>query len=92
VRIQDEWFERYLALLTPRGRVTQARALQIATVGGALVGTTTMLTALWATSQPRANIVDMTAAALDQLDPIWPSWLGGQHPGDATRLAADAIG
>ena len=74
-RIQDEWFERYLQLLTPAGRVSPARALQIATVAGALVGTTTMLTALWATSQPGADIVRMTTAALDQLDPIWPDWL-----------------
>ena len=74
-RIQDEWFERYLELLTPARRVSPARALQIATVAGALVGTTTMLVALWAATQPDANIVAMTAAALDQLDPIWPDWL-----------------
>jgi AcrR family transcriptional regulator len=74
-RIQDEWFERYLDLLSPPRRVNPERALQIATVAGALVGTTTMLTALWAVSQPHANIVRMTTAALDQLDPIWPDWL-----------------
>ena len=74
-RIQDEWFERYLELLTPTRRVSPARALQIATVAGALVGTTTMLVALWAATQPDANIVAMTTAALDQLDPIWPAWL-----------------
>lgn len=74
-RIQDEWFERYLELLTPAKRANSARALQIATVAGALVGTTTMLTAMWAASQPHANIVAMTTAALDQLDPIWPEWL-----------------
>ena len=74
-RIQDEWFERYLGLLTPPGRVSPERTLQIATVAGALVGTTTMLTALWAESQPHANIVRMTTAVLDQLDPIWPDWL-----------------
>ena len=74
-RIQDEWFERYLELLTPTRRVSPARALQIATVAGALVGTTTMLVALWAAAQPDANIVAMTTAALDQLDPIWPAWL-----------------
>ena len=73
--IQDEWFQRYLDLLTPTRRTSPERALQIATVAGALVGTTTMLTALWASSQPHANIVTMTTAALDQLDPIWPDWL-----------------
>jgi AcrR family transcriptional regulator len=74
-RIQDDWFERYLELLTPRRRVSPARALQIATVAGALVGTTTMLVAMWAASQPEADIITMTTAALDQLDPIWPEWL-----------------
>jgi AcrR family transcriptional regulator len=73
--IQNEWFERYTELLSPRRPVGPARALQIATVAGALVGTTTMLTALWATSQPLANMPTMTTAVLDQLDPIWPSWL-----------------
>ena len=74
-RIQDEWFARYLEVLTPPRQMNPARALQVATVAGALVGTTTMLTARWATSRPRANIVTMTIAALDQLDPIWPEWL-----------------
>jgi AcrR family transcriptional regulator len=74
-RIQDDWFERYLELLTPARRVSPARSLQIATVAGALVGTTTMLVAMWAAAQPDADIVAMTSAALDQLDPIWPPWL-----------------
>jgi hypothetical protein len=26
-------------------------------------------------SEPDGNIVAMTSAALDQLDPIWPAWL-----------------
>lgn len=73
--IQDEWFERYLELLTPTGRVSPADALQIATVAGALVGTTTMLTAWWATSEPLADMLALTTAVLDQLDPIWPDWL-----------------
>jgi len=74
-RIQDDWFQRYLELLTPPRRVSPTRALQIATVAGALVGTTTMLVALWAASQPVANIVTMTTNVLDQLDPVWPEWL-----------------
>lgn len=73
--IQQDWFERYLELLTPAGRVSPAQALQIATVAGALVGTTTMLTAVWATSEPLADMTAMTTAVLDQLDPIWPDWL-----------------
>ncbi len=73
--IQDEWFQRYLELLTPKRRVSQPQALQIATVAGALVGTTTMLTAVWATSKPLGNMTTMTTAVLDQLDPIWPDWL-----------------
>src|SRR5262249_6457187 len=72
--IEDEWFARYLELLTPSRRVGAARSLQIATVAGALVGTTTMLVATWA-AQPGADIVPMTRAVLDQLDPIWPEWL-----------------
>jgi AcrR family transcriptional regulator len=73
--IQQDWFERFLELLTPTGRVSAARALQIATIAGALVGTTTMLTAVWATSEPLADMAAMTVAVLDQLDPIWPDWL-----------------
>src|SRR5262249_5164432 len=65
--IEDEWFVRSPQLLTPPRRVSAARSLQVATVAGALVGTTTMLVATWAASQPGADIVAMTRAALDQL-------------------------
>jgi AcrR family transcriptional regulator len=74
-RIQDEWFERYMELLVPSRRVGRVRTLQIATVAGALVGTTTMLVAVWAAARPDADMVAMTNAVLDQLDPIWPDWL-----------------
>ena len=74
-RIQDQWFERLVELFTPSRPPSAARALQLATVAGALVGTTTMLVAVWAASQPGGDIVAMTTAALDQLDPIWPAWL-----------------
>jgi AcrR family transcriptional regulator len=73
-RLQDEWFERLVALLTPARPPGAARRLQIATIAGALVGTTTMLVAVWA-GEPGGDIVAMTIAALDQLDPIWPPWL-----------------
>jgi AcrR family transcriptional regulator len=73
-RIQDDWFERLVDLLTPSRPSGAARRLQIATIAGALVGTTTMLVAMWA-AEPGRDIVTMTAAALDQLDPIWPPWL-----------------
>jgi AcrR family transcriptional regulator len=74
-RVQDDWFERYLELLTPPGRLSPQRFLQIGTIAGSLVGTTTMLVAMWAAAQPDADMVAMTRAALDQLDPIWPDWL-----------------
>jgi AcrR family transcriptional regulator len=76
-RIEDEWFERYVDLFTPSRRPGSARALELATVAGALVGTTTMLVAVWA-ARPGADIVAMTGAVLDQLDPIWPDWLDAQ--------------
>ena len=72
--IQDEWSARLVDLLTPSRRPTAAKRLQIATLAGALVGTTTILVATWA-SEPSGDIVAMTSAALDQLDPIWPPWL-----------------
>jgi hypothetical protein len=34
-----------------------------------------MLVAVWAAAQPDADMVAMTGAVLDQLDPIWPDWL-----------------
>jgi AcrR family transcriptional regulator len=74
-RLQDEWYQRLVELLTPSHRLSAARRLELATVAGALVGTTTMLVAVWAASQPNSDIVAMTKAALDQLDPIWPDWL-----------------
>jgi AcrR family transcriptional regulator len=74
-RIEDEWFERYMELLVPSRRIGRARTLQIATVAGALVGTTTMLVAVWAAARPDADMVAMTNAVLDQLGPIWPDWL-----------------
>jgi len=59
----------------PSRRIGRARTLQIATVAGALVGTTTMLVAVWAAARPDADMVAMTNAVLDQLGPIWPDWL-----------------
>lgn len=73
--IQNEWFERYVELLTPPRRMSPARSLQIATIASSLVGTTTMLTAMWSTSQPPADMTAMTNAVLNQLEPIWPDWL-----------------
>ena len=75
-RTEDEWFERYLELFTPRGPLDPDRLLQIAIVAGALVGTTKALVAVWVMSQPEADMEAMTAAALEQLDGIWPHWLG----------------
>jgi AcrR family transcriptional regulator len=74
-RTEDEWYERYVDLLTPDGTVSAKRRLEVATVAGALVGTTTMLVVVWAAAQPGADMVAMTRAVLDQLDPIWPAWL-----------------
>lgn len=74
-QIEDAWFERYLELLTPTRPIGPARPMQIATVAGALVGTTTMLVAMWAAAQPDADMIAMTSAVLDQLDSIWPDWL-----------------
>jgi len=74
-RTEDEWFERYMELLTPPDLADPARALQVTTVAGALVGTTKALVGLWAAGQPGADMVELTRAALEQLDPIWPAWL-----------------
>ena len=74
-RVQDEWFARYIELLTPPRGLGSLRALQVATVAAALVGATTMLVPWWAAGQPGADMVAMTRAVLDQLDPVWPDWL-----------------
>jgi AcrR family transcriptional regulator len=74
-RTEDDWFARYMELLTPPGKVAPRRALQITTVAGSLVGTTKALVGIWAAGQPEADMEDLTRAALDQLDPIWPEWL-----------------
>lgn len=80
-RTEDEWFERYVQLLTPAEPLDAKRSLQIATVAGALVGTTKVLVAVWAASQPDADMAAMTGAVLDQLDPIWPDWLADTPAG-----------
>jgi AcrR family transcriptional regulator len=72
---EDEWFKRYIALLTPADPPEPAMMLEIATIAGSLVGTNKALVAVWASTQPKADMVAMTKAALDQLDPIWPDWL-----------------
>lgn len=75
---EDDWFERYVALFTPTDPPDPpdpATMLQIATVAGSLVGTTKALVGVWAFAQPDSDMVAMTNAALDQLDPIWPAWL-----------------
>lgn len=74
-RTEDEWLLRYIELLMPPEPVRPERALQVATVAGALVGTTKTLVALWAAGQPHTDMEAMTRAALDQLNPIWPDWL-----------------
>lgn len=74
-RTEDEWFDRYMVLFTPMGALDPERAVQIATVAGALVGTTKALVGVWAARLPHADMEAMTRAALDQLDPIWPDWL-----------------
>ena len=51
------------------------RYVVVLNADGTLVGTTTMLVAVWAAAQPDADMVAMTGAVLDQLDPIWPDWL-----------------
>ncbi len=75
--VEDEWFERHLGLCTPPGRVSVSLAVEIATVAGALVGTTKALVPTWVARQPHADMVAMTRVALDQLEPIWPAWLTG---------------
>lgn len=74
---EDDWFERYVDLLTPADTAAPAPdvLLEVATVAGSLVGTTKALVAVWASFQPDADMVALTEAALDQLDPIWPDWL-----------------
>ena len=74
-KAEDDWFERYLALLTPDEVPDRAAMLQIVAVAGSLVGTTKALVAVWAFTQPDADMVAMTETTLDQLDPIWPDWL-----------------
>ena len=74
-KAEDDWFERYVALLTPTTSVTAEMMVEIATVAGSLVGTTKALVALWSLSQPDADMVALTTSALDQLDAIWPRWL-----------------
>lgn len=74
-KAEDDWFERYVTLLTPAGGPEPKAMLEIATVAGSLVGTTKALVALWALTQPDADMVAITKSALDQLDPIWPAWL-----------------
>ena len=73
-----------MELLTPSGRVAAARAVQVATLAGALVGTTKALVGVWASGQPGADMVALTRAALDQLDPLWPDWLA-DAPATGTR-------
>jgi AcrR family transcriptional regulator len=74
-RAEEEWYDRYIELLTPAEPVDAERSLQVAVVAGALVGTTKTLVGVWAAAQPNAHMGDMVRAALDQLDPVWPDWL-----------------
>ena len=74
-RTEDEWFERYMELFTPPGLVEPRRAVELATIAGALVGTTKARVGVWVAGQPKADLVAMVEAALEQLDPVWPEWL-----------------
>jgi len=80
-RTEDEWLARYIELLSPAEPLDARRSLEVAVVAGALVGTTKMLVAVWAASQPEGDMAAMTRAVLDQLDPIWPNWLANTPAG-----------
>jgi AcrR family transcriptional regulator len=74
-RVEDDWFERYVTLLTPPTPASPEMMLDIATIAGSLVGTTKALVALWSLTQPDADMVHLTTSALERLDAIWPEWL-----------------
>ena len=71
---EDEWFARYIELFTPPGVVEPARAVQITTVAGALVGATKALVAVWV-APPDADMEAITSPTSISSTPSGPTGL-----------------
>lgn len=71
-RSDAEWSARYLELLGPDVADEPDGALLATTAAMALVAAQNALIAVWATSQPDADLMAMTQTMLDQTDSLWP--------------------
>ena len=71
-RSDAEWSARYLELLGPDVADKPDGALLATTAAMALVAAQNALIAVWATSQPDADLMVMTRTVLDQTDSLWP--------------------
>lgn len=71
-RSDAEWSARYLELLGPDVADEPDGALLATTAAMALVAAQNALIAVWATSQPDADLIAMTQTMLDQTDSLWP--------------------
>lgn len=71
-RSDAEWTARYLELLGPDVANEPDGPLIATTAAMALVAAQNALVAVWATSEPDADLLAMTRAVLDQTDSLWP--------------------
>jgi AcrR family transcriptional regulator len=71
-RSDAEWSARYLELLGPDVADEPEGVLLATTAAMALVAAQNALIAVWAMSQPGADLVAMTETMLEQTDSLWP--------------------
>ena len=71
-RSDAEWTTRYLELLGPDVADEPDGPLLATTAAMALVAAQNALVAVWATSQPDADLLAMTQTMLDRTESLWP--------------------
>ncbi len=69
---REDWMTTYATLVAQDVGLDPSNQLEILTVAGSLVAMTDALCATWADQQPHANMVELTATALDHIDVLWP--------------------
>jgi AcrR family transcriptional regulator len=71
-RSDAEWVARYLELMGPDVAGLEHEALLATTAAMALVAAQNAAIAVWAAQQPDADLLEMLAVVLEQVDSLWP--------------------
>ncbi len=74
-RSDDLWVQGLVTAFLGELADAEAMALPVLLLASSLVAATNSAIAIWSATQPGSNIEQITTAALDQIDPLWPDAL-----------------